>query len=92
MNLSTEQRHLVERLYQSLDVDDTCTAVSVIVKTRGKTCDIDCPYCYEKRKDAPQTPHTCSVTYITKKERPLDSRSLALTYTGRMRAHDTDTI
>ncbi|MYZ37119.1 MULTISPECIES: radical SAM protein [unclassified Streptomyces] len=53
MNLSTEQRHLVERLYRSLDVDDTGTAVSVIVKTRGETCDIDCLYCYEKRKEAP---------------------------------------
>ncbi|MFD3521234.1 radical SAM protein [Streptomyces sp. NPDC058653] len=53
MNLSTEQRHPVEGLYQSLDPDDTGTAVSVIVKTRGETCDIDCLYCYEKRKEAP---------------------------------------
>lgn len=27
--------------------------MSVIVKTRGETCDIDCLYCYEKRKEAP---------------------------------------
>lgn len=53
MNLSTEQRHPIEGLYRSLDVDDTGTAVSVIVKTRGETCDIDCLYCYEKRKEAP---------------------------------------
>ncbi|RDG37840.1 radical SAM/SPASM domain-containing protein [Streptomyces corynorhini] len=53
MNLSTEQRHPIKGLYQSLDVDDTSTAVSVIVKTRGETCDIDCLYCYEKRKEAP---------------------------------------
>ncbi|MEV0963703.1 radical SAM protein [Streptomyces sp. NPDC049910] len=53
MNHSIEERHPVEGLYQSLDVDDTRTAVSVIVKTRGETCDIDCLYCYEKRKEAP---------------------------------------
>ncbi|GHB10030.1 radical SAM/SPASM domain-containing protein [Streptomyces chryseus] len=53
MYLSTEQRHPIEGLYRGLDVDDTGTAVSVIVKTRGETCDIDCLYCYEKRKEAP---------------------------------------
>ncbi|MFC6984841.1 radical SAM protein [Streptomyces cirratus] len=53
MNLSTEQRHTIEGLYRSLEADDTGTAVSVIVKTRGETCDIDCLYCYEKRKEAP---------------------------------------
>ncbi|MFB7780039.1 radical SAM protein [Streptomyces bauhiniae] len=29
------------------------TAVSVILKLRGETCDIDCLYCFEKRKEAP---------------------------------------
>ncbi|NUK21940.1 radical SAM/SPASM domain-containing protein [Streptomyces lunaelactis] len=53
MNLSTKQRHTIEGLYRSLDVEDHDTAVSVIVKTRGETCDIDCLYCYEKRKEAP---------------------------------------
>jgi uncharacterized protein len=53
MNLSTDQHHPIEGLYRSLDLDDTGTAVSVIVKTRGETCDIDCLYCYEKRKEAP---------------------------------------
>ncbi|MFD5494611.1 radical SAM protein [Streptomyces sp. NPDC127091] len=53
MNQSTEQRHPIEGLYRSLDVGDTGTAVSVIIKTRGETCDIDCLYCYEKRKEAP---------------------------------------
>jgi uncharacterized protein len=43
----------IEQLYRSLDPDDTATAVSVIVKVRGETCDIDCLYCYEKRKEAP---------------------------------------
>ena len=27
--------------------------MSVILKLRGETCDIDCLYCYEKRKEAP---------------------------------------
>jgi uncharacterized protein len=43
----------VEELYRSLDTADTSTAVSIIVKVRGDTCDIDCLYCYEKRKEAP---------------------------------------
>ncbi|MFI6089519.1 radical SAM protein [Streptomyces sp. NPDC051218] len=29
------------------------TAVSVILKLRGETCDVDCLYCFEKRKLAP---------------------------------------
>jgi uncharacterized protein len=29
------------------------TAVSVILKLRGETCDIDCLYCFEKRKESP---------------------------------------
>ncbi|WP_434596642.1 radical SAM protein [Streptomyces sp. A5-4] len=53
MNHRTEQRHPIDGLYRSLDVDDTGTAVSVIVKTRGETRDIDCLYCYEKHKEAP---------------------------------------
>src|SRR5437016_1156024 len=31
----------------------TETAVSVILKLRGETCDIDCLYCFEKRKESP---------------------------------------
>ncbi|MFG3056900.1 radical SAM protein [Kitasatospora sp. NPDC048239] len=54
MHRTTErQHHGIEQLYRSLDSDDTATAVSVIVKARGETCDIDCLYCYEKRKEAP---------------------------------------
>lgn len=54
MHRTTEQ-HLVspDELYRHLDTGDTSTAVSVIVKVRGETCDIDCLYCYEKRKEAP---------------------------------------
>jgi uncharacterized protein len=43
----------IERIYQSLAPEDTTNAVSVIMKLRGETCDIDCLYCYEKRKEAP---------------------------------------
>ncbi|MFG1793979.1 radical SAM protein [Nocardia sp. NPDC049149] len=39
--------------YLTLPETDTATAVSVILKLRGETCDIDCLYCYEKRKEAP---------------------------------------
>lgn len=54
MHRTTERHHHgIEQLYRSLDSDDTDTAVSVIVKVRGETCDIDCLYCYEKRKETP---------------------------------------
>ncbi|MER6841655.1 radical SAM/SPASM domain-containing protein [Streptomyces platensis] len=43
----------IERMYRGLDAQDTSNAVSVIMKLRGETCDIDCLYCYEKRKEAP---------------------------------------
>jgi uncharacterized protein len=39
-------------IYQHLG-DDEFAPVSVILKLRGETCDIDCVYCYEKRKQAP---------------------------------------
>ena len=39
--------------YRALAGDASGTAVSVILKVRGETCDIDCLYCYEKRKEAP---------------------------------------
>ncbi|HEV2347005.1 MAG TPA: radical SAM protein [Actinocrinis sp.] len=40
-------------IYRTLDADGADTAASVIMKLRGETCDIDCLYCYEKRKEAP---------------------------------------
>lgn len=43
----------IEQLYRGLDAEDATSAVSVILKLRGETCDIDCLYCYEKRKEAP---------------------------------------
>lgn len=43
----------IAHLYSSLDEEDTKSAVSVILKLRGETYDIDCLYCYEKRRQAP---------------------------------------
>ncbi|MEU3077797.1 radical SAM/SPASM domain-containing protein [Streptomyces laurentii] len=43
----------IDELYRGLMDDDGEAAVSVILKVRGETCDIDCLYCYEKRKEAP---------------------------------------
>ncbi|WP_042440189.1 radical SAM/SPASM domain-containing protein [Streptacidiphilus albus] len=40
-------------IFAPLDPDDRLSAVSVILKLRGETCDIDCLYCFEKRKQAP---------------------------------------
>ncbi len=46
MNLNT--------VYRDLDGSPDA-AVSVILKLRGETCDIDCLYCYEKRKETPDS-------------------------------------
>lgn len=43
----------ISQLYRGLDAEDTGSAVSLILKLRGETCDIDCLYCYEKRKEGP---------------------------------------
>ncbi|MFD5030020.1 HEXXH motif-containing putative peptide modification protein [Streptomyces sp. NPDC058405] len=53
MNRTTEQHDPISQLYLGLDAKDTDSPVSVILKLRGETCDIDCLYCYEKRKEAP---------------------------------------
>ncbi|MEU8132154.1 radical SAM/SPASM domain-containing protein [Streptodolium elevatio] len=53
MYRTREQRGPIAQLYRDLDVKDTASAVSVILKLRGETCDIDCLYCYEKRKEVP---------------------------------------
>lgn len=53
MRDTTEQHDPIAQLYRGLDAEDTASAVSVILKLRGDTCDIDCLYCYEKRKEAP---------------------------------------
>lgn len=53
MYRTAEQHDVTELLYRDLDPGDTSSAVSVILKMRGETCDIDCLYCYEKRKEVP---------------------------------------
>ncbi|MBT0774150.1 radical SAM protein [Kineosporia sp. J2-2] len=53
MSQHTDEHPGLGSLYRRLSVDDVSSAVSVIVKVRGETCDIDCLYCYEKRKAAP---------------------------------------
>lgn len=53
MYRTAEQHDLTELLYRDLAPGDTASAVSVILKMRGETCDIDCLYCYEKRKEVP---------------------------------------
>ncbi|MFB7475602.1 radical SAM protein [Kitasatospora sp. NPDC056184] len=42
----------IAHLYRTLETSED-DAVSVILKVRGETCDIDCLHCYEKRKEAP---------------------------------------
>jgi uncharacterized protein len=53
MKPHAEQYDPIAELYRSLSAQDATSAVSVIMKLRGETCDIDCLYCYEKRKEAP---------------------------------------
>lgn len=53
MHTSTTTTPTLESLYAPLPSTGADTAVSVILKLRGDTCDIDCLYCYEKRKEAP---------------------------------------
>ncbi|WP_116211578.1 radical SAM/SPASM domain-containing protein [Streptomyces olivoreticuli] len=52
MHRTVEQHDAIAQLYRSLEAEDTGSAVSVILKLRGETCNIDCLYCYEKRKEA----------------------------------------
>lgn len=40
-------------VWRPLEDTDHDAAISVVLKLRGETCDIDCLYCFEKRKDAP---------------------------------------
>ncbi|MHA7956290.1 radical SAM protein [Streptomyces sp. L500] len=53
MNVTADRRNQVSDLYRTLDESPETDAVSVIVKVRGETCDIDCLHCYEKRKESP---------------------------------------
>ncbi|MFI1445237.1 radical SAM protein [Streptomyces fructofermentans] len=40
-------------VWRPLEDTDNAAAVSVVLKLRGETCDVDCLYCFEKRKLAP---------------------------------------
>ncbi|MFK0120123.1 radical SAM protein [Streptomyces sp. NPDC090994] len=40
-------------MWRPLEDTDHTAAVSVVLKLRGETCDVDCLYCFEKRKLAP---------------------------------------
>ncbi|MFB7108684.1 radical SAM protein [Streptomyces sp. NPDC056291] len=42
-----------DEVWLPLEDTDHTAAVSVVLKLRGETCDIDCLYCFEKRKLAP---------------------------------------
>ncbi|MFE2728830.1 radical SAM protein [Kitasatospora sp. NPDC059327] len=53
MDGTTSPQVEIHELYRSLDTEDRTEAVSVILKLRGETCDVDCLYCFEKRKEAP---------------------------------------
>jgi uncharacterized protein len=44
-------------IWHPLEDTDQSVAVSVVLKLRGETCDIDCSYCFEKRKLAPGGAH-----------------------------------
>ncbi|MEU9482934.1 radical SAM protein [Streptomyces decoyicus] len=44
----------IVQMYCGFNAEDIDSAVSVILKLRGETCDIGCLYCYEKRKEAPR--------------------------------------
>ncbi|AXI78555.1 radical SAM/SPASM domain-containing protein [Peterkaempfera bronchialis] len=48
----TTPNEQIDHLYRSLETSEA-DAVSVILKVRGETCDIDCLHCYEKRKEGP---------------------------------------
>ena len=53
MDRTAGRPDLTSQIYRNLGSGDDGGAVSVILKMRGETCDIDCLYCYEKRKEAP---------------------------------------
>ncbi|MFG2847983.1 radical SAM protein [Kitasatospora sp. NPDC048296] len=43
----------LDSLWLTLEDTDLDTAVSIVLKLRGETCDADCLYCFEKRKEGP---------------------------------------
>src|SRR5699024_5960366 len=78
---TTDEHDSITYLYSDLDEEDTKSAVSVILKLRGETCDIDCLYCYEKRKEAPGEPGSTLPRCISSPSSSADAHS-QWDYTG----------
>ncbi|MET7290832.1 radical SAM protein [Streptomyces griseoloalbus] len=51
--LTTPTTTVGAEVWRPLEDTDHAAAVSVVLKLRGDTCDVDCLYCFEKRKLAP---------------------------------------
>ncbi|WP_226966743.1 radical SAM/SPASM domain-containing protein [Streptomyces phaeolivaceus] len=51
--LTTPTTTVGAEMWRPLEDTDHAAAVSVVLKLRGETCDVDCLYCFEKRKLAP---------------------------------------
>ncbi|MFJ3824968.1 radical SAM protein [Streptomyces nodosus] len=51
--LTTPTTTVGSEVWRPLEDTDHAAAVSVVLKLRGETCDVDCLYCFEKRKLAP---------------------------------------
>lgn len=77
MNGTTDQHDPMAHLYRGLDVEDADSAVSVILKLRGETCDIDCLYCYEKRRRSRGEPGWTPVKCVGSPSSSRGARSLS---------------
>ncbi|GAA4838841.1 radical SAM protein [Kitasatospora terrestris] len=53
MDGTTGPQFEIDELYRTLNPGNHAEAASVILKLWGETCDVDCLYCFEKRKEAP---------------------------------------
>ncbi|MFF7733500.1 radical SAM protein [Streptomyces sp. NPDC007984] len=51
--LTTPTTTVGAEVWRPLEDTDNAAAVSVVLKLRGETCDVDCLYCFEKRKLVP---------------------------------------
>ncbi|MFD0224386.1 radical SAM protein [Streptomyces hirsutus] len=51
--LTTSTTTVGAEVWRPLEDTDHSASVSVVLKLRGETCDVDCLYCFEKRKFAP---------------------------------------
>ncbi|MFK0154287.1 radical SAM protein [Streptomyces sp. NPDC090493] len=53
LNTLTPSTTAICEVWRPLEDTDHGAAVSVVLKLRGETCDVDCLYCFEKRKLTP---------------------------------------